>query len=247
MKKALFTAAAVLFLLLPAGAAIQGSQSEIAKKYADKDQTPVVHFVPESGAALGFIMYAELDGEPGEEIIIPYTVKKGTREIEDRADIAPQALLIDVVKNGKKIRGFIEVDLAYVRKPKVYIHAAKLSDSELPKVFVMVNDGFEKGWDKTFVLAFNSFDSKDAKRQKVYDTVLMPWEFVLKQFGKEPNIVEFSTKLKENHGQFYIRLLDKGAKWPKISKKDLESFRQQLQDYRKEIFWEYGYDTAEEE
>lgn len=233
-----------MLLSVTLNAAIKGAQSEIAKKYADKDQTPVVHFVPESGAALGFIMYADIDGEAGNEIIIPYTVRKKDKDIEDRADVAPQLLMIDVVQNGKKIRGFIEVDLAYVRKPKVYIHAEKIAGSELPKVFVMVNDGFEKGWDKTFVLAYNSFDSKDKNRQKVYDTVLMPWKFVLKQFGKEPNIVEFSTKLKENHGKFYIRLLDKRAKWPKISKKQLEDFKAQLQEYRKELFWEYGYETA---
>lgn len=235
-----------MLLSVTLNAAIKGAQSEIAKKYADKDQTPVVHFVPESGAALGFIMYADIDGTPGDEIIIPYTVKKREKDIEDRADIAPQLLMIDVVKNGKKIRGFIEVDLAYVRKPKVYIYAGKLAGTELPKVFVMVNDGFEKGWDKNFVLAYNSFDSIDKDRQKVYDTVLMPWEFILKQFGSAPNIVEFSTKLKENHGQFYIRLLDKGAKWPKISQKQLEDFKAQLQEYRKELFWEYGYETAKE-
>ena len=248
MKKVFLLPAVVLFMLLSVtlNAAIKGAQSEIAKKYADKDQTPVVHFVPESGAALGFIMYADIDGTPGDEIIIPYTVKKREKDIEDRADIAPQLLMIDVVKNGKKIRGFIEVDLAYVRKPKVYIYAGKLAGTELPKVFVMVNDGFEKGWDKNFVLAYNSFDSIDKDRQKVYDTVLMPWEFVLKQFGSAPNIVEFSTKLKENHGQFYIRLLDKGAKWPKISQKQLEDFKAQLQEYRKELFWEYGYETAKE-
>lgn len=247
MKRLILLLVSVLFLSATLNAAIKGAQSEIAKKYADKDQTPVVHFVPESGAALGFIMYADIDGEAGNEIIIPYTVRKKDKDIEDRADIAPQLLMIDVIQKGKKIRGFIEVDLAYVRKPKVYIHAEKIAGSELPKVFVMVNDGFEKGWDKTFVLAYNSFDSKDKNRQKVYDTVLMPWKFVLKQFGSAPNIVEFSTKLKENHGKFYIRLLDKGAKWPKISQKQLEDFKAQLQEYRKELFWEYGYETAGEE
>jgi len=78
MKKVILLSAFVLFMFLSVAlnAGIKGAQSEIAKKYADKDQTPVVHFVPESGAALGFIMYADIDGEAGDEIIIPYTVKK---------------------------------------------------------------------------------------------------------------------------------------------------------------------------
>jgi hypothetical protein len=224
----------------------KGNQYNIAKKYADNDEAPVVMFEPDSGAAMGFVMYAHMDNDPEEVIIIPYRIRKSDVEVDTRASIAPQILSVDVVRKGKKIRGFLEIDLAYTRAPKPCLTVRKLAENEFPKLFLLVDDGFEKGWDKNYVLLFNSFDPKDRDRKKEFNTVKLAWDLILKQFGGPPTINEFRTKLEENYGQFYVRLLDKDAKWPKITEEQVEQFKKELQKAKPDIYWEYGYKTQEE-
>ncbi len=222
------------------GTMIKGSQYELAKKYADKDQAPVVYFDPETGAALGFILYADLDGKEGEELIIPYRIRKGIREIEDKADPAPQILSVDIVQDGKKIRGFMEVDLAYVREPRPHLTVRKIKEGELPKLFLLVYDGFDKGHDAKFSLLYNSFDKADKEREKYFETIKMPWDFLLYQFLEKPSVIEFHTKLRESFGRYYIRALDKNYEIPEIPQEKINEFNEKLAKYRKEIYWEYG-------
>jgi len=230
----------VVFAALAFATMIKGSQYELAKKHADKDEAPVVFFDPETGAALGFVLFADIDGNEGDEMIIPYRIRKGIREIEDKADPAPQILSIDVIQGDKKIRGFIEIDLAYVREPKPHLTARQIKENELPKLFLLVYDGFDKGHDARFSLLYNSFDQADKAREKSFETVKMPWDFMLYQFYDKPSIVEFNTKLKQSFGQYYIRPLDKGTEVPEISQEKLSEFSEKLGKYRKEIYWEYG-------
>ena len=155
-------------------------------------------------------------------------------------------LVIDVIQGDKKIKGLIKLDLGYVRKPKPHITVQKLFKNELPKVVVMVYDGIDKkrGPDTMYTLAYNGFDKNDwKKREKKFETVKMPWEFIFKKFSPEPTINEFVTDTKINSGIFYIRTLEKDSKWPKISMKKVNTFLKELSDYKKQIYWEYGPST----
>ena len=247
MKKISLLTIVILLLSMSAFAEyIKGSQYTIASENAASDESPVMNFDPDTGGAKGFIMYANLDGKSGDELIIPYRVRRSDKDIEDKALESPQLLRVVVITGKgetKKKKTLIEVELAYVRRPKVYMTVEQLVKNELPKVFLMVNDGFGKGWDKKSELVYNSLDSKDKDRNKFYETVKMPWKYIFRQFKNgTPSINEFETKLKENYGKFYIRLLDKGTKWPKIKMEDLEKFKKELAEHRKEIYWEYGYE-----
>lgn len=225
---------------------LQGSQFKIAQKYADPDQLPVVFFDPETGDALGYMMYAELDGQPGEEIIIAYRSKKSDEERENKASIYKQYFTIDIIQNGKKIRGFIEAGLTYIRTPQPYITVNKIAQDELPKVFLMIYDGVEDKKvsppDRRYLILYNGFDKNDRKRKNhQFLCVKMPWRFILFQFSEIPTINLFETKIEESSGRFYIRTLDENAPWPKIPMSKIRDFEKELRKYQSHIYWEFGH------
>jgi hypothetical protein len=238
-----------MILLIPAAllALIEGNQQQIAKKWADADQAPCVMFNPENGAAEGYIKYANLDSEGGDEIIIPYRIRIKQETREDKASAYTQTVSIDIVRNGKKIRGFIEMDVMYSRAPKPYIKVADVFSGESPKVFLMLYDGVEKGKvsqaDRPLTILWNGLDAADQKREKQeFESVKMPWKFILKQFSKgTPTITEFFSKTDESSGKFYIKTLMKDAKWPDIPVKEIKAFEEEVRKYQEHIFWEYSY------
>jgi hypothetical protein len=244
MKKImLFTA----IMLIPAllSAYVEGSQQQIAKKWADPDQAPCVMFDPETGAALGYIKYANLDGLDGDEIIIPYRIRIKQEDREAKASAYTQTLSIDVVKNGKKIRGFIEIDLAYSRSPKPYLTVAEMFPGEAPKIFLMIYDGVDKEKldqaDKRCTILWNGLDQADQKREKqAFETAKMPWRFILHKFSAStPTLTEFYSKTEESTGKFYIHTLMKDAAWPQIPMKEIKAFEEEVRKYQEHIFWEY--------
>lgn len=225
---------------------LKGSQYQIAQKYADPDQIPVVFFDPETGAALGYLMYADIDGEPGDEIIIAYRSKQSEINREEKASIYKQYFSIDVVQNGKKLRGFIEVGLTYSRTPQPYITVERISPLELPKVFLMIFDGIEeknvRAADRRFLILYNSFDPNDKKRKNhQFLSVKMPWRFILFQFSATPTINLFETKIEEATGRFYIKTLDENAPWPEIPMSKIRKFEEDLRKYQPQIYWEFGH------
>jgi len=224
---------------------LEGSQFKIAKKYADPDQIPVVFFDPETGEALGYIMYAELDGQPGEEIIIAYRSKKSEEEREEKASIYKQYFTIDIVRNGKKTRGFIETGLTYARTPQPYVTINKIAQNELPKVFLMIFDGIEdknvSPPDRRYLILYNGFDKNDRERKNhQFLSARMPWRFILFQFCDVPTINLFETKTEESSGRFYIKTLDEKAEWPKIPMSKIRNLEEELRKYQPHIYWEYG-------
>jgi len=236
----------ILFIPYVLFSYLKGSQFQIAQKYADEDQLPVVFFDPETGEALGYIMYAELDGEPGEEIIIAYRSKKSDIEREDKASIYKQYFSVDIIQNGKKIRGFIEAGLTYSRTPQPYITVNKIAQDELPKVFLMIFDGIEDKKvsppDRRYLILYNGFDKNDRERKNhQFLSVKMPWRFILFQFSDTPTINLFETKIEESTGKFYIKTLDENAQWPKIPMSKIRSFEDDLRKYQPHIYWEFGH------
>jgi len=225
---------------------LQGSQYKIAQKYADPDQLPVIFFDPETGAAQGYLMYAELDGQPGEEIIIAYRSKKSEEERENKALIYKQYFTIDVIQNGKKIRGFIEAGLTYIRTPQPYITVNKIAEDELPKIFLMIFDGVEDKNvpppDRRCLILYNGFDSNDRKRKNhQFLSVKMPWRFILNQFSDTLTINLFETKTEESSGRFYIKTLEEDVEWPKIPMSKIREFEEELRKYQPHIYWEFGH------
>lgn len=225
---------------------LQGSQFKIAKQYADPDQIPVVFFDPETGEALGYLMHAELDGQPGDEIIIAYRSRKSEEERENKALIYKQYFTIDVIQNGKKIRGFIEAGLTYIRTPQPYITVNKIAHDELPKVFLMVFDGIEEKKvsppDRRYLILYNGFDKNDRERKNhQFFSVRMPWRFILFQFSSTPTINLFETNTEESSGRFYIKTLDENAQWPKIPMSEIRDFEEKLKKYQPHIYWEFGH------
>lgn len=230
-------------LIIPAwlsAGMIKGTQLETAQKYADKDESPVIFFDPGSGDAKGYILYADLNDDGENELIIPYRIHKTDEAIEDNADIYRQTLSVDVVSNGKKFRGMLEVDLAYAYSPIVYLTSLKISGNELPKVFLMVNDGVKKK-DKKLTLMYSSYDKKDRKReQKIFETDKMPWELILYQFDPAtPTITEFDIKYDQSYGKYYIRPLDGPDKSVRVSADSMKKFEEQVKKTRNDIFFEY--------
>lgn len=238
-----------IMVIMPsaAWALIEGSQQQIAKKWADEGQAPCVMFNPENGAAEGYIKYADLDGDGANEIIIPYRTRIKQETRDEKASLYTQVLSIDIIRNNKKIKGFIEIELAYSRAPKPYITVAKVFPGETPKIFLMVYDGVDK--EKTdqadirHTILWNGLDAADQKREKQeFESAKMPWKFILKQFSKgTPVITEFYSKTKESTGEFYIRTIMKDAKWPQIPMKDIKAFEEEVRKYQEHIFWEYSY------
>src|SRR6056297_1115428 len=208
IKKALMAAVVIVLAAGHLFSYAKGSQYEIAEKYADPGQAPLVMFEPEEGKALGYIIYANLDGKPGEEIIIPYSRRVPEREMENKAGFYPQEISVDIISGENKIRGFIKAPLDYVRTPKPYTAVRKMFLNETPKVFLMVYDGFgkTKGPDRKYILLYNGLDSADKKRdRKQFETARMPWNFILYRFNRKvPTVTEFHSKLKHSAGFFYI-------------------------------------------
>ncbi len=219
----------------------QENQFNIAKKYADKSRTPVMILNPEDGKKIGYILYYDLDEDGEKEIIIPYKIKKTESEIENKASPYRQYLAIDIVKKQEIIRDFIKVELAYTYTPKPYIFIKRIPENELPKIFLMINNGIskEKGPDNKYELIIKSFNKEYFDIRK-FETVKMPWQFILYQFSNTPTINEFYTLAKEGKGIFYIRTLKKEDRWPKIPISKIKEFSTKLHEYRKEISWEYG-------
>lgn len=245
-KKIIFFIIILFFIPYIVFSYLHGSQFKVAQKYADPDQVPVVFFDPETGAALGYIMYAELDDQPGDEIIIAYRTKKSTEEKENKALIYKQYFTIDIIQNGKKIRGFIEASLAYTRTPKPYIIVNKIAKDELPKVFLMIFDGIEDKKvsppDRRYLILYNGFDKKDRIRKKhQFLCAKMPWRFILYQFSEIPTINLFETKIEESSGRFYIMTLDENEQWPKIPMSKIRDFEKELRKYQPHIYWECGH------
>ncbi len=245
-KTYMFIMILILFIPYILFSYLQGSQYKIAQKYADPDQIPVVFFDPETGEALGYMMYAELDGEPGEEIIIAYRSKKSEEERENKASIYKQYFTIDVIQNGKKIRGFIEAGLTYIRTPQPYITVNKIAGDELPKIFLMIFDGIEekniRAADRRYLILYNGFDENDKKRKNhQFLSVKMPWRFILHQFSDTPTINLFESKIEESTGRFYIKTLDENAEWPKIPMSKIRAFEEEVRKYQPHIYWEFGH------
>ncbi len=217
------------------------SQIDIAKKYASEGRTPVMILNPEDGKNVGYLLYFDLDGDSREEIIIPYKIRKSEKEVENKASPYKQYISIDIVKGGEIIRDFIKVELAYTYTPKPYIIIKRIPENELPKIFLMINDGVskEKGPDCKFQLIFKSFDKEYIDIRK-FETVKMPWRFILYQFSGTPTINEFYTLSKEGKGIFYIRTLRKKEKWPEIPMSKINEFLGNLKEYKKQFSWEYG-------
>jgi hypothetical protein len=237
----------VLLVMLPLAAFsfVKGSQFDTAKKWADPDEAPVVMFDPETGAALGYIIYADLDGAEGDEIIIPYRTRISEKEREDKASIYTQKLSVDIVRGDKKIRGFIEIPLAYTRAPKPYIKVSAIIPGETAKVFLMIYDGVDKEKvsqaDKRCTILWNGLDEADQKREKQeFETAKMPWRLILYKFAGTPTITEFYSKTEESSGKFYIRTLLKDAEWPKIPMKEIKAFEEEVRKYQPQMFWEFS-------
>jgi hypothetical protein len=243
MKNKLVFIFLTLLIIIPAGLSagmIKGSQYDTAVKYADKDESPVVFFDPGSGDAKGYILYADLNASGENEMVIPYRIHKTDDAIEDKADIYRQTLSVDVVSAGKKFRGMMSVDLAYSYTPRVYLTADKISENELPKVFLMVNDGVDKK-SKKMTLMYSSYDKKDkAREQKIFETDKMPWELILYQFDPSiPTITEFDINYEQNYGKYYIKPLDDPSKSVRVPPASMKKFEDALKDARHDIFFEY--------
>jgi len=173
-------------------------------------------------------------------MVIPYRIHKTDDAIEDKADIYRQTLSVDVVSAGKKFRGMMSVDLAYSYTPRVYLTADKISENELPKVFLMVNDGVDKK-SKKMTLMYSSYDKKDkAREQKIFETDKMPWELILYQFDPSiPTITEFDINYEQNYGKYYIKPLDDPSKSVRVPPASMKKFEDALKDARHDIFFEY--------
>lgn len=246
MKKILIISVIILIACLFM-AFVEGSQQQIAKKWADPGQAPVVMFNPETGAAEGYIKYANIDGIEGDEIIIPYRSKIPVEIRQEKASAFTQTLSVDIIKGDKKIKGFIEIDLAYSRAPKPYIKVADVFPGETAKVFLMIYDGIDKQVvsqaDKRCTILWNGLDKNDRKREKQeFESAKMPWRFILKQFSAgTPTLTEFYSKTEESSGKFYIKTIMKDAKWPPIPMKEIKAFEEEVKKYQEHIFWEYSY------
>ncbi|HDQ26842.1 MAG TPA: hypothetical protein ENN43_08885 [bacterium] len=247
MKRIVFAVlTAVIFANVLLGAAIRGSQYNTAKKYADPDQRPCVMYDPETGNALGFIIYADIDNTPGDEMIMAYSSKISEARREETADFNKQYLSIDVVRNEKKIRGVIEVELAYARSASPYVTVAEMFPGEAKKIFLMIYDGVNKrgrGPDTYYQLLWNGFDPKDREREKTrFETVRMPWRFILNRFNPNvPTVTEFESVTAHGYGKFYIRTLEKNAPWPQIPTKNIKALEEEVRKYQSHIFWEYAH------
>jgi hypothetical protein len=224
---------------------VQGSQYETAKKWADPDEAPCVMFDPETGAALGYIKYADLEGMGTEDIIIPYRVRIKEETREEKAGVYTQTLSVDVVRGDKKERGFIKIDLAYSRAPQPYITVGGIFAGETPKVFLMVYDGVDKEKisqaDKRCTILWNGLDLNDQKRKKQeFESVKMPWRLILHEFNTvTPVITEFYSNTDESSGKFYIHTIEKEAKWPDIPMAKIKAFEEEVRKYQPGMFWEF--------
>ncbi|MCE5299860.1 MAG: hypothetical protein LLG37_03175 [Spirochaetia bacterium] len=230
------------FLIIPVflhAGFIKGNQFDTAKKWADRDEIPVVFFDPGTGDAQGYVLFADIDGIEGKEIIIPYRVKIPEKKVEDTADIYRQTISVDVVKGDKKFRGFFEIGLTYVHTPKVYMTVRDVFTNELPKVFLMVHDGVKKK-DKKLTLMYNSYDKKDRGREvRVFETDKMPWELITWQFDRtKPTITEFDVNWEEAYGKFYIRALDNPREILRVPEEEMKRFEEALKATRNDIFFE---------
>jgi hypothetical protein len=247
MKEKILIITAAMFIPCVLSAYVEGNQQQIAKKWADPGQAPVVMFNPETGAAEGYIKYADIDGVDGDEIVIPYRTRISQETREEKASAFTQSLSIDVIKNGKKIKGFIEIDLAYSRAPKPYITVSKVFPGETPKILLMIYDGIDKEKidqaDKRCTILWNGLDKNDQKRDKQqFESAKMPWRFILKQFSEgTPTLTEFYSKTEESSGKFYIKTIMKDAAWPQIPMKEIKAFEEDVKKYQEHIFWEYSY------
>jgi hypothetical protein len=242
MRKKFVFSAIITIILFPAvifGGYIKGNQYDSAIKYADKDEAPVVFFDPGTGGAGGYILYADVNNDGENEMIIPYRIHKTDKSVEDNADIYRQTLSVDVVVAGKKFRGIMEIDLTYAYTPKVYLTVKSVSKTEMPKIFMMINDGVKKK-DTKFTLMYNSYDKKDKDRQqKIFETDKMPWEAILYQFDSSaPTITEFDINYEQNYGKYYIRPLDGPDKIIKVSPESIKKFEEELKKIRNDIFFE---------
>ncbi len=220
------------------------NQNETAKKYAAEGETPVVIFDPDNGKALGFLLFGNLDNEPDEELVIPYTKRVRETDKENKALTHNQQLLVYIIKKGEKIGPIISADIELIRRPRPYIKIEKVFKKEPPKIFLMVYDGIDKGRgpDNIHTILWNGMAPEDLKREHAsFATVIMPWKFLLHRFSDDtPTITEFERNTRESHGKFYIRTLEKDAPWPKIPLRKIKAFEDDVRKYQEQIYWEYG-------
>jgi len=219
------------------------TQFETAKVYADKDEIPVEYYDPGSTKIQGYVIYAGIDKDPGDEIIIPYRAKHVPDKKDSDVTIYEQELVVDVVKNGKKIRDFIKMPLAYSREPLVYLTVRNIFDGETPKVVLMAFDGKhdDKKSDKLLTLVFNGFDTNDEKRSKQqFTTVKMPWDFIFYQFDQmSPDIIEYYSDLKDSEGTFHVRKADKEMPDQFIGQIKMDILKDMLARRNKDIKWKW--------
>ncbi len=220
------------------------TQLETAKKYADKDEIPVEFYDPGTTETNGYILYANIDGEPGDELIIPYRVRHMPEGKKQAVSIYNQHLVVDVIKGGEKVSNFINIELDYSRTPIVYLTTWELFNGETPKVVLMAYDGKEsdKNKDKFLTLVYNGFDPKDLKRSKQqFTTIKMPWDLIFYQFDDMvPDIIEYHTLLREGEATFYIKKADEEMPDPFISQEKMNFLKDQLKDYNKNVKWKWA-------
>ncbi|MFW6210496.1 MAG: hypothetical protein ACOC4H_00085 [bacterium] len=213
---------------------------KISQKYADESRRPVRIYDPKNGSFKGYIFRADLDASGKKEIIIPYTTRKTDAAVEKNADIFPQTLVIDVIRNGKITRNFMKKELLYTKQPKIYLTSAKLFENELPKLFLMADTGFKEHGINRHRLIFAGFDSVGKNRRKEFQTSVMPWGFILKQWeGVSASVNTFDLFREKNTGKFYIHVINSSGNRPKVSGKEISAFKKSLKKYRKNIYWEY--------
>jgi hypothetical protein len=223
------------------------TQFETAKKYADKDEMPVEFYDPGTSETQGYILYADIDGEQGDEMIIPYRVRHMPKGKKQSVSIYEQHIVVDIIRGEKKISNFINMELAYSRTPIVYLTTRELFNGETPKVILMAYDGIEneKNKDKFLTLAYNGFDPKDLKRRnQKFTTIKMPWDLIFYQFDDMvPDIIEYHTLLRERKATFYIRKADKEMPDPFIGQKKMNVLKDMLKEYDKNIQWRWDSKT----
>ncbi|MFP4467075.1 MAG: hypothetical protein ACLFP1_08495 [Candidatus Goldiibacteriota bacterium] len=226
--------------LMISAAAVQTAAGpyEFAEQYADADQNPVMVLSPAGERAVGYTIPADLDGDGTPEMVVPYIVRQP--ENYGKEGKPKQIISVDVVKGSEKTRGVIEAGIDYIRDPVVYLTVKKPSKNRNPEIFLLVNDGAEKGMNKKFLLAYSGFDPEKENNVKRLRTFKMPWEFIFRRFSGDPVIVVFETELKKKKGTFYIYPPDESESLPEISEESLENFKEELAEYRKDIAWTYA-------
>jgi hypothetical protein len=239
-KYIILTLVIAMFMTLPTLclAEIKGAQYEIAKKHASPGQKPVVIKDPDEGKAVGFLLYADLDGDGEQEIIIPYKERKDDDAAEEAVSPYKQVISIDIIEKGKKRKGFITQEVAYVYNPSPHVTVKG------GKVFLMVFDGIEKkeGPDTLYAIQCRGLD--DSKASK-YQSVKMPWELILYPVSQKAlTVTEFFTKTKESRGVYFIRPVPQKAPWPRIPVASIEELGKKIQERKGQIFWEYGPSTS---